>query len=596
MESTYRSSDELKDVDTRDVSAVLLALEKAARLPNFRRVNLHNVFQVENWEAFQSIYGSDKDPFADTCNNSDGQVVDAVWVERLETSAHEISDAVKMLETLLKFASQLQEKFEFSRERIIAAKRSKGIKSMPDELLAKIFQFAVVDMEWEGGVQAKSISQVSRRFRNITLGMPSLWTTLYSRSPQSDVEMFVRRAGPDTEFQAFVHLNFKLQMRQFMDICRPFISRWKLLTLIHDEKCRKRFFLSDGDSGDGDLTLGELFEFLGDGPRLPLLEELITRAAGDITSGLNTLVDGTLPSDTRVWAPNLRILRCSYFIPFPSSPLTAISTLFVRQNFPILLSSHDSMLMKVLKLLLKLPNLSTFVLEAELIYGWSGYETFPVVHCPTIKSFSLHLPGIPLKKLQTKSSCIATLMDVLRMPSLEDYSVSIGISDYDEEDTDSKCAEWSKKLGYLSCALLPVHFANSTRMVSLDYHLWIDTYLPDEVPPASKTLNLPFDAIARISSVTISSFVRVLFSQRVGEGVQHGITGECRLRELKFTACEYMTSLDLQCTIDSLESYGVWSDVERVVVQDCADVTHEEAMSVIGERKLRYLGGYVDLE
>ena len=44
-----------KDVDTCDVSGVLLAVEKAIRMPNFRKVDLQEAFKLENWDTFQNV-------------------------------------------------------------------------------------------------------------------------------------------------------------------------------------------------------------------------------------------------------------------------------------------------------------------------------------------------------------------------------------------------------------------------------------------------------------------------------------------------------------------------------------------------------------
>ncbi|KLO08466.1 hypothetical protein SCHPADRAFT_893851 [Schizopora paradoxa] len=571
----------VKNVDTCDVSGVLLALEKAMRMPNFRRVEFQKVFKLENWETFQNVYGGDKDPFE---GNADGHVVDPAWVKRLKISSDQTDDAVRMLKALLELASQLQRRFKASRKRIVAAKRSKGIKSLPDEIVAKIFQLAV-EGDDEGGRQAKWISQTSRRFRNIAFGTRSLWTTLHSRYSRSDVELAIRQAGPDAEFHVYVDLNLLSKMRTFIHSCRPIVPHWKTLTLVYDKDY--------GTVGGVSDALGELSSLLGNGSRSLKLEQIFLRSGG-IMNAVST-INANWPDNIQLWAPNLRTLRCSWFLPIPSIPLSSISTLVVMHNFYSRINIPS--VRSLLKLLTKLPNVTDFTLEPDSIEHPFGNETLPVTECPSIKSFQLRLRYFPLKDFTANGSCLAILMDALRMPSLEEYSICIGIDDYYGTDKKSESAKWTQSLGHLSSAMLPTHLSNSPHKKSLVYKLLFMRYQPDEAPPDSKILNIPFDAIRGNPSVTISSFVRVLFSQRADDDLLRTLPIERnQLRELKLIGCGYMTSLDLRCTVDSLKLHGVWSDIERVVVQDCAHITREDAMSVIGEERLQYLEGHVTLE
>ncbi|KLO16157.1 hypothetical protein SCHPADRAFT_887925 [Schizopora paradoxa] len=609
MDSPYRQSDELEDsdgyphsfvglkydsalevdtcekvpekdvvVDTCDVSGVLSALEKAIRTPNFRQVDLEKAFKLESWEAFQNVYGGDKDPFAD---NADGHVVDPAWVKRLKKSKGQIDDVVKVLRTLTELASQLQDRFKASRKRIVAAKRSKGIKSLPDEIVAKIFHFGV-----EGGVrQARWISQASRRFRNVALGTRSLWLNLYSLDSRGDVEMAIRHAGPDAEFHISVHLNFTPKMRIFIDNCRSIVPHWKTLTLVYNKDYGR-----DGDVND---ALEELSNLLGNGSRSLKLEQIFVRSGG-IMNAVST-INAKLPDNTQLWAPNLRTIRCSWFLPVPSIPLSPISTLVVKHNFYSLINNPS--VRSLLKLLTKLPNVSDFTLEPSGIEDPFGNETLPVTDCPSIKSFQLRLPYFFIMRFTNSGSSLETLMDALRMPSLEEHSICIGTDDYSGADTVDECAKWTQSLGHLSSALLPTHLSNSAHKKSLIFNLLFMRSQPGKAPPNSKILNIPFDAIKGNPSVTISSFVRILFSQRADDDLLRTLPIERnQLRELKLIGCGYMTSLDLQCTVDSLKSHGVWSDIERVVVQDCAHITREDAINVIGEKRLQYLEGHVALE
>ncbi len=82
--------------------------------------------------------------------NEKNRLVDAGSVSRLMTSAFEMNAIVSMLKTLLDFASVFQDHLNRIQRRIIS-KLSRGIDSLPDELLPVIFKFAVWDEGHRGG-------------------------------------------------------------------------------------------------------------------------------------------------------------------------------------------------------------------------------------------------------------------------------------------------------------------------------------------------------------------------------------------------------------------------------------------------------------
>ncbi|KLO08296.1 hypothetical protein SCHPADRAFT_1001042 [Schizopora paradoxa] len=584
MGSTSCSSDEVEDDEYRNVSDVLLALEKAAQTPNVHRVDLRKAFQMEKLNAFQNIYGGDEDPFAD---NTGGGVVNAAWADRLKKSYSEIFRAKSILQTLLDVTNELQSRFELSQERIKVAKRSKGIKSLPDELLAKIFWFSVWEMGRNGVKRAMELSQVSRWFRNVALDTRALWATLSSVSSLDQTKMLVSRAGPTETFHVFIRLDWPIEIHPFIEICGPAISRWKSLTLNYHRST------DNTDRALSKALVGLLSLFVESRLRSTSLEEIAV--IGDRLYP-HSSYGCTLTEDVQHWATNLRSLRCSYFLPSLSSPLSTISTLvIIHEIHSLMLASPLKML---LELLLKLPNLSTFELEAHEAHGKYRNEILPATECSTITTFRLQLPGFPLEDfISSNGSCIATLMSALCMPSLEELSISIGIMDHDENFSESESAKLSQRLSHLSRALLAKH---SGQIKSLFFDLWIETYSPEEDVTSSLTLNIPFDTITYVPSVTISSFMPVIFSRRADdEDLRHtsDITSECLLLpELKFIGCEHMTTVDLRRTIGSLESLGVWSRVKKLTVQDCKHITREDALNLVGEDRLQYLEWHVELQ
>ncbi|KLO08291.1 hypothetical protein SCHPADRAFT_944561 [Schizopora paradoxa] len=573
-----------------ELSSVLSSLERAARAPNLYLVELKEAFRMENWNLFQNVYGDDHRTSAGQHLTRDD---DFSWADRLKKSTSEIYDISKMLQAILEVADDLRAQLESSYEELVAERHSNGIRSLPDELLARIFQISVWGEDGFGARQAVRLSRVSRWFRNVVLGTRGLWTMLDPISSKVKLELLIARAGPAALFHAFfnaIHWN-KDKNRKSIDIIRPTIPRWSTLTLKYDYMYEAR------ETGVDDV-LGEPLSLLAkEGLRSPLLEELMLR--GD---SIDPHFGGVLPSDIEAWAPNLRTLRCSYFLPSLSTPLSSISTLIFTQE--ISARPPASPLQILLRLLPKIPNLSSFELVAYKGYEEYDNESLPTTECSSLTSFQLRLHNFRLRNFSSEGSCIATLMAALRMPLLEDFSISVRIWDFRQGENESECIEWSQLLGHLSRAILPTHLSdpNCHRMVSVLYKLCIDelgrTAWTMKAPFGLRTLNLPLDGVFHIPSVTLSSCLRVIFTQESDLDSENALVSEhnesCRLRELKFIGCEYMTPVNLRHTVDSLEALGVWDRIERVVVQDCDLLRYSDVVNIVGERRLQYLDWHFD--
>ncbi|KLO08287.1 hypothetical protein SCHPADRAFT_931876 [Schizopora paradoxa] len=549
-----------------DVSNVLLALEKAARKPGFCDVELSEVYDMEKWSVYQNVYGGDKDPFV--VNGS--HVVDPTWVDCLTNSTNEIFHIKQMLQALLSVTDKLQERFSHSEERVLAAKRSKGIKSLPDDLLANIFQIAVWEEDCDGAVQANRLAIVSRRFRTVALEKRGLWTTLTSFSSESQLEALIRRAGPNEGFHVFIYYDFdakELGLKSFIDVCRPILPRWKTLTLT--QRYHEVFESRRGGVKDALEELHNLF--VNDGLQLSMLEELnVYGETSDRFKGGK--------SDVHAWAANLRALRCDHSLP-SSTPLSSVSMLTVTQ---VIDGSNGSPLKELLIFLRGVPNLLFFKLEAYSTGAKFDNETLPATECPAITSFEFQIHGF---YVLCDQPCVAAFMNALRLPSLEEFSVDVDVSSIGT--TESECAEWSQGTGSLMCALLPDHIM-STRMKSMFFKLWRSGSMwgaQEKVSPDARAYHIPLDKILRTPTVSLSSFVQVLFKQEAG----NARISESRLRELRFVECKNMTLAHLKRTADSLELLGVWNGIERVVVKECEHLVYDEIVEVIGEKRLQYI-------
>ncbi|KLO08302.1 hypothetical protein SCHPADRAFT_1001047 [Schizopora paradoxa] len=581
----------------KEVPDVLLALEKAARAPNIHKVDLQQAFGWDNWSAFRTVYGrcggEDSSATPDSDADMSIRIVDAESTARFMTSVFEVDAIVKMLTVLLEFANGLQAKFKLSHEHI-ASKLSKGINSLPEELLTKIFQFAVWGEGRNGGKQAVRLSHVCRSFRGIALEKPGLWTTLFSGASETQLETFISRGGPNQEYHAFLHFNPLINrhgQRLFSSICRPIIPRWKSLTLSQEYQ---DYYEDRASIGGVAWAMREFVEFLiKEGLQLPILEEM--HIDGDDDDYYRDVPD----IEDYDWASNLRVFRCSYFLPDLSPNLTSVSTFVLTQRFRGY--SHPPTLKPIFDSLLAMPNLSSFDLELYDSDNTASDSERPWLLCPTITSFRLRLRNFDIFdfRFQAEDSCITILMDTLRMPSLEQVSISVGAKEMihlkDKLKSEANSNKWSRSLFKLSSTLLPKHFSDSTKMMSLSCKLECGDYADScltYVPPAEMGLfNIPLERILHIRSVTVSSFVPVFFVQDPGDGgIPSSIISEsCQLREFNFIECENMTSVDLEGTVDSLESLGVWKHIERVTVQGSNHLVYDEALDVIGKEKLQFL-------
>ncbi|KLO06333.1 hypothetical protein SCHPADRAFT_895516 [Schizopora paradoxa] len=568
----------------KDISGVLRALEKAARVPNLHMMDLNEVFSWENWSAFQTI-DEDVDPFDD---DLDSQVIDADSTSRFMASTFEIDTIISMLSVLSDLAKGIQTHFRPSRERIIM-KLSRGIGSLPDELVTKIFQFAVWEEGYKAGRQAILLSQVSRRFRNIALAARGLWTTLCSSDASGQLRTFASRGGRKEFFHAHVHYDMKVKssdIARFTSACQPAIARFETLTLTQESQ--------DWDDGRADYggvgnLLGWLLKAFSEKHlRLHKLEEI------NIYGKHGDSYDDRGYGSHRWTTSKLRTLNCSYFLPAPSNNFSSVTHFAFTQS---LSGGHrDSSLKWLFEFLLSMPKLATFDLEvhdATSIFSSLNDDDIALSICdkPSITSFTLRLRELYVSISEPGSSRIAKLMNILRMPSLRDLCISVGVNGYSVDESEVRSAQWTQSLYKLTREMIPDHLVYTSQITSLSYELWFDRDADAPQGFCGKAVNIPLDRILNVTTLTLSSFVRILFTQECSsENALRTDFGELsRLRELKFVECENMTVEDLKWTVWSLRVFGVWKNIERVVVEDCYELVYEELVEVVGEERLRYL-------
>ncbi len=163
------------------------------------------------------------------------QEFDPIAVSQLSRDLHRLQYIVQLSSALQTSASKLLAQHE-SLLGTVVPKLSRGIASLPDELLALVFKHATQHAQ-EGTRHALWLSHVSSRFRRIALGDRSLWSTQflwYDMTDEGNIDDCICRSGEDDDLHIVVNYNEELDFstaRDFLDCCIPFASRWKSFAL-----------------------------------------------------------------------------------------------------------------------------------------------------------------------------------------------------------------------------------------------------------------------------------------------------------------------------------------------------------------------------
>ncbi|TDL21214.1 hypothetical protein BD410DRAFT_308329 [Rickenella mellea] len=107
-----------------------------------------------------------------------------------------------------------------------------GIKRLPNEVLAVIFEMAHY-LDGEGPVQfALCVSHVSRRFRNVALATPLLWTTIHDSFGENQIREFISRSG---RLDLNIKMPYSTDIECFLKVIKGTSHRWSSLSIIEQE-------------------------------------------------------------------------------------------------------------------------------------------------------------------------------------------------------------------------------------------------------------------------------------------------------------------------------------------------------------------------
>ncbi|KLO12553.1 hypothetical protein SCHPADRAFT_411069 [Schizopora paradoxa] len=225
------------------------------------------------------------------------------------------------LNGLLDSITDLQDGFELF-VAPISSKLSRGIASLPDELIGLVFKYACVEI---GTKQAVWLSHVSRGFRRIAISEVDLWTTLHSRARPDEIETYLSRSR-QADLYVVVNItpdDYNEDLLPFFTSCFASASRLKSFSITAE--------LDDGEYPSNLVLSNELTDLDSGELEFPRLEELCISHYKKSRDGMhsdNFAFEDFSPS----WdAPVLRTIRCRDYIPTPTATAFTSITSFSLQ-------------------------------------------------------------------------------------------------------------------------------------------------------------------------------------------------------------------------------------------------------------------------
>lgn len=402
-----------------------------------------------------------------------------------------------------------------------------------------------------------------------------------------NIETCIRRSGEDNDLHVVVKDNLSTSSRgsavnAFISACSPVASRWRTLTLSGEWDI-------DLNYGIGDI----LDQLLSHRLVLPRLDELrISQSHYDgmadsddddddvawFSSG-----DSDLTRDS--WAvPNLRILRCTQYIPPESFPFTNITSF--ELNLILIPVTIELELEELLVFLSSMTNISEIDLKlinhdnaVNNVDQVIAFET--IAACPSVTSFLLRLTDVssPLGV----NEALVPFMNALQIPNIQRLTIFI-------EWHSLTADKISGQLQDIIHTLLPdtaTHRRLETLIVGLpipDSDTWVIGAPKVWEKARSMMLDIPLEKIPQVSVLAVTTCGPVSFSYPLE--LRGGVSQPCSLRELRLHSCQNLDVGGLQRAVESLKDAGAWDALGRIVVERCELLDYGTAVGVIGTERL----------
>ncbi|TDL15741.1 hypothetical protein BD410DRAFT_796138 [Rickenella mellea] len=188
--------------------------------------HLLNLIAIVKSEGFLAAFTEDADYGGQRSENTDLN-------EPLRSLRRSLEDSKLCMEALNSISTYLKKKIRHLQRRCVPFVLEHGIKIIPDEILAHIFESG--HQMSEDSEFALRISHVSHRFRQVSLQAPLLWTRLSSRHSEDQIDAFISRSG---KLDLEVALSDEddaddtaAKLRSFLQLAGPHSDRWSGLLL-----------------------------------------------------------------------------------------------------------------------------------------------------------------------------------------------------------------------------------------------------------------------------------------------------------------------------------------------------------------------------
>lgn len=284
----------------------------------------------------------------------------------------ELAEASAVLESLSTLAIQIHALFLARPQRPV--QRGRDISSLPNELLAHIFEEAVPQAE---GFTATSqiLSHVCRRWRLVALDLPSLWVEAdFAHYPSE----YITCLGKSRNAPLKIHMVIldDCDIEEFLNAIIPHSKRWSRLVIdiVNQEACREVISFMDTQHATHDL---------------PLLKELKIEYREEIGGDL----EGNHTILFSKWSmPNLQSLYMKGYLSPHQIPLDAtFGTNLVRCSFQFDGEvGLERILFACLDFLQHHPSLEEFQLSLLEIFEVSG-SSFTPVTLPNLRTLLISL-------------------------------------------------------------------------------------------------------------------------------------------------------------------------------------------------------------
>ncbi|TDL22457.1 hypothetical protein BD410DRAFT_839888 [Rickenella mellea] len=188
-------------------------------------VGLENLMRLLKRLKKHGIRNPNSDELWDDVPQLTGRSISSEYVQgrnELSNLRRSLDEAKLCMAALNGIRGHLAQRIELLRGACIPIVLEDGIRTLPDEILSHIFEHGHdVSTGWEF---TKCVSQVSRRFRQVSLRTPILWSRISSFYSDDQVLAFLSRSrGKGLEISAFQDCN--LSEKSFANFLRPHLNR-----------------------------------------------------------------------------------------------------------------------------------------------------------------------------------------------------------------------------------------------------------------------------------------------------------------------------------------------------------------------------------